>query len=359
MMQAGGRSGAPAARGWRARLAALETEAVALALATKDPRTPWYAKAVAGLVVAYAFSPIDLIPDFIPVLGLLDDLLLVPLGVLLCRRLVPPAILDDCRIRAREAVERPRSRAMAVAIVMTWIALAVAVGFRAWPAKAQAQPVPAPVFAAGEYLAPRGGGALTIRREGARTSFSLESVGPNAHTCSLEGVIEGGLAKLESEAGPKACVVRFSAVAGGIEVSEVSANRACRFHCGLNAGFEGTYRLPGPECRPAAVAGARREFKRRYDAKDWAGARARLEPVFLSCSDFWDWIEEARVRNDLAVTMHKLGELPRCRLLLDPLAALAREKDDELRDRFAPVEVDGALSVIRATRTNLRLCGAR
>ncbi len=85
MMQSGGRSGAPAARGWRGRLAALKVETLALALAARDPRTPWYAKAVAALVVAYAFSPIDLIPDFIPVLGLLDDLLLIPLGVLLCR----------------------------------------------------------------------------------------------------------------------------------------------------------------------------------------------------------------------------------------------------------------------------------
>ena len=79
----------------------------ALLLAYRDPRTPWYAKAFAALVAAYALSPIDLIPDFIPVLGQLDDLLLVPLGVALAVRMIPREVLADCRARAREASARP------------------------------------------------------------------------------------------------------------------------------------------------------------------------------------------------------------------------------------------------------------
>ncbi len=86
---------------WRARVAELRLETLALALAVRDPRVPWYAKLLAIVVVAYALSPIDLIPDFIPVAGYLDDLLLVPAGLLLVRRMVPQAVLDNSRQRAR------------------------------------------------------------------------------------------------------------------------------------------------------------------------------------------------------------------------------------------------------------------
>jgi uncharacterized membrane protein YkvA (DUF1232 family) len=87
---------------------------------------PWYAKALGALVVGYALSPIDLIPDFIPVLGLLDDLVLVPLGVLAVSALVPRDVLADCRERARDWTERPRSRVAAAVIVALWIVLLVA-----------------------------------------------------------------------------------------------------------------------------------------------------------------------------------------------------------------------------------------
>ena len=111
---------------WRGRVRALKRDAYALVLAYRDERTPWYAKLAALTVAAYAFSPIDLIPDFIPVLGLLDDLVLIPLGVLLVRRLVPEAVMAECRVRAEEAVAagRPVFRSAAVAIVVLWAAAA-------------------------------------------------------------------------------------------------------------------------------------------------------------------------------------------------------------------------------------------
>src|SRR5512139_812634 len=107
---------------WKQRARTLKTEVYALYLAYRDPRTPWYARLLAGIVVAYAFSPIDLIPDFIPVLGYLDDLLLVPLGVMLALRMVPRDVLDECRARARAefAEGRPTSRTAMVAIVGIW-----------------------------------------------------------------------------------------------------------------------------------------------------------------------------------------------------------------------------------------------
>jgi uncharacterized membrane protein YkvA (DUF1232 family) len=119
---------------WTSRLRekarALKRETLALYFAVRDPRTPLAARVVAGLVVAYALSPIDLIPDFIPVLGLLDDLILVPLGIALCLRLIPEPVLADARVRAESVVAGPKSYAAAAFIVLAW--LAVSALFCAW-----------------------------------------------------------------------------------------------------------------------------------------------------------------------------------------------------------------------------------
>lgn len=101
----------------------IKTEVFTLAVACRDPRTPWCARVLAACVVAYAFSPLDLIPDVIPVLGYLDDVLLVPLGILLVRRLIPAAILDDSRIAgaALQASGKPVSKVGAAAIIAIWV----------------------------------------------------------------------------------------------------------------------------------------------------------------------------------------------------------------------------------------------
>ena len=104
----------------------LRRELHAIYLAARDPRVPWYAKALIGLVIAYALSPIDLIPDFIPVIGLLDDLVLVPLGILLVRRMIPAGVLAECRARADEALlDTPRRQ---VAVIVAVVALAWILG---------------------------------------------------------------------------------------------------------------------------------------------------------------------------------------------------------------------------------------
>jgi uncharacterized membrane protein YkvA (DUF1232 family) len=115
----------PAPSAWRDRVRALKRDVVAIALAVRDPRVPWYAKAVGVFVVAYALSPIDLIPDFIPVLGLLDDLVLVPLGLLLVVNLIPADILTEHRAAAAAVTGRPVSRAGAAAVIAIWVLAAV------------------------------------------------------------------------------------------------------------------------------------------------------------------------------------------------------------------------------------------
>jgi len=106
---------------WRQTARQLETEVAALLIAVRHPAVPWYAKFLAAAVVAYALSPVDLIPDFIPVLGYLDDLILLPLGILLVRRLIPPAVLAECRERAlREARSRETSWVAGAVIIALW-----------------------------------------------------------------------------------------------------------------------------------------------------------------------------------------------------------------------------------------------
>ena len=103
----------------------LKVDALALYFAARDPRTPWYARILVAAVVAYAFSPIDLIPDFIPVIGYLDDLLIVPLGLALALRLVPGDVMIDSRQLAQAAASRPVSKVAAAVIVAIWLAAAV------------------------------------------------------------------------------------------------------------------------------------------------------------------------------------------------------------------------------------------
>jgi len=109
------------------RVRQLKAETWALALAARDPRTPWYAKLLVAGIVAYACSPIDLIPDFIPVLGYLDDLVLIPLGIAWARQLIPPAVLSECRVRAQEAMQdgKPVSWVAGAIIVIIWLGVAV------------------------------------------------------------------------------------------------------------------------------------------------------------------------------------------------------------------------------------------
>ncbi|MFD0739803.1 YkvA family protein [Lysobacter koreensis] len=118
--------------GWRARLHHLKREALTVYFAARDPRLPWPVRLLALGIAAYALSPIDLIPDFIPVLGYLDDLVLVPLGVALVVKLTPPAILADARLRAERVAVRPVSVAAAIVIAAIWLLLLAAVGWWLW-----------------------------------------------------------------------------------------------------------------------------------------------------------------------------------------------------------------------------------
>ncbi len=112
-------------RFWKQKARDLEIQTYALYLAYRDPRVPWYAKGLIALIVAYAFSPIDLIPDFIPVLGYLDDLVIIPLGVFLAIRMIPVQVMEECRAKSNQRMEegKPQYKFMGVIIIGIWIAV--------------------------------------------------------------------------------------------------------------------------------------------------------------------------------------------------------------------------------------------
>jgi uncharacterized membrane protein YkvA (DUF1232 family) len=112
---------------WKRKAQELKKETYALYLAVKNPRVPWHAKFCAACVVAYALSPIDLIPDFIPVLGYLDDLILVPIGIALTIKMIPPDVLAECRAKAQTRIAQDGflGRVGAAFVIAVWLALTI------------------------------------------------------------------------------------------------------------------------------------------------------------------------------------------------------------------------------------------
>ena len=115
---------------WKQKTRELKIETYALYFATRDPRLPWYVKGFIALIVAYAFSPIDLIPDFIPVLGYLDDLVIVPIGIYFALRMIPPQVMMECRAKARERLEddNPQYKFMVIIVIFVWVLALLLVG---------------------------------------------------------------------------------------------------------------------------------------------------------------------------------------------------------------------------------------
>lgn len=207
----------------------------------------------------------------------------------------------------------------------------------------------------GEYTAEGGWGHLSIeRRADGALHFNINSLGANWHSCELDGDIHDGRATLESDYHATPCVVSFAPQDGGVGVT--SEGESCRSYCGMRAGFDGLYLRTTPACTVAAQAKARKTFKQLYQRKDYAAALATLEPVLRDCHNILHWHDEGWIRNDLAITRFKLGDRPGCLTTLEPLMEDARLPNEALRDRLPPGDAESYLEIIKATRTNLKLC---
>ena len=214
-------------------------------------------------------------------------------------------------------------------------------------------------LAPGEYVTERGWGTLTVTREaGGRLGFSIVAVGGNQHVCGLDGNILGGKGVLEAMEARKPCVVTFVPKRDGIEV-KANDERICSYFCGAHARFEGTYMKTRAACLPKNVRDSRTAFKRAYDRREYGAAQTQLAPLLTECARTLDAIDEGWIRNDLALAQYRGGDAAGCLRSLQPLASAAAKDDETLREDRAPVDAERYVTLIRAVRTNLKLCRAR
>lgn len=225
----------------------------------------------------------------------------------------------------------------------------------AWAAPADAARVdPAP----GDYQTEGGWGRLKVTREGPVTlRFRLRAEGANGHSCGLDGTILAGVASLTPEGVREVCRVFFGRDGEAVVLSTNGAE-ACRYYCGARASFEGRYLPSRAGCSEPARRTARRDFKARYDAGDYAGALARLQPVLARCTAATPWLELGWIRNDVAIAQLKLGAPGDCLQTLAPLRADAARSEAEIREAYPPSDADRYLSILRATRSNAARCEA-
>lgn len=211
----------------------------------------------------------------------------------------------------------------------------------------------------GEYVGPGGRGTLRIAPDkGDALRFQLHVVGSNFHTCELSGVIRNGEARMEDSADDKLpCIVTFKPQKDGLAVDS-KYGRACSTYCGARASFDATYALPPAGCAPSQVRRTRDQFKATYDQKRFAEARAMLAPLLEKCSATLSDYDEGWVRNDLAITQYRAGDAAACRATLQAWLPLAQKPDAVIKDDYPPSDAEEMLRIVRATRANLRLCGA-
>lgn len=200
----------------------------------------------------------------------------------------------------------------------------------------------------GTYTRKGGGGDLVVRPNG---EFRITTLGGKGDTCRLDGTIVGGRATLADSA----CVVAFTPIGVRVTVAPPNAD-ACRGFCGEWAWFGGDYLRRTSTCTDKAIAASRNAFKRAYDRKDYGLAQATLAPMLEDCDALLTGVHKGWLRNDLALAQWRSGDAAACRQTLAPLADEAGKSDPELRKTYSPVDAQQVLPMIRAARTNLRLC---
>lgn len=227
-----------------------------------------------------------------------------------------------------------------------------AAGFTALAIAAQAAP-PVP---AGTYLLEQGEGTLKVKTN---QTFSIDTLGTNAHTCNFTGKISDEPIQVEDSA----CYLSFTLQGANILVS--AQNRyvtkeelGCSSFCGYRASFDGGLFYSLPNCTPDAVSKVRQEFKAQYDRKDYVTAKRTLSKLLSRCERILHWSDLDWVRNDMALAQYKTGDKAACLQTLQPLTNIASITTSELPESYPPFEAELILPIAKATRTNLKLCGA-
>jgi hypothetical protein len=213
----------------------------------------------------------------------------------------------------------------------------------------------------GKFFAGNASGTLTITAGKAGMHFSIYAEGANGHTCDVSGDLAAGKTEASVPADDKPCLIRFNTLPSGYEITvPESAIEACQYFCGARASFDRRYLLVPPACQPKVVAKTVGAFKKAYKDKAFDRAKELLSPVIDNCKDNLDSMRLDQLRNDLAITLHHLGDDAGCLQVLEPLKDLAKQTDAQIEEDYGvePALIDSALRVARATRTNLRICAA-
>lgn len=217
-----------------------------------------------------------------------------------------------------------------------------------------------PSIKAGKYIAEGGWGDLTITKSKQQLHFSILSMGANAHVCDLDGEIKNNRASLETDDQP--CIIDFTPQGSHIQVD---GDENCRYYCGARAFFSGLYLKPESGCSDKERASTRKKFKKLYDGEEYESAVTTLEPLLSQCEKTLDWIEDGRIRNDLAVAYYHLEKFAECQETLEPLqnsVGQTGEKlpqtEQELKELLPPSDFEMFLPVAKATWHNTRLCSA-
>lgn len=228
-----------------------------------------------------------------------------------------------------------------------WVLVLVALAGPAGAQQSALQP--------GEYLDGSGGYLIIKPVKAGSVPFEIETVGPNRHGCQADGVIGKNLQAVLKPDGVAPCILVFAPKPDRIEVT---LKTVCSAYCGARASLDGMYLRPEPGCDRAGVRKARADFKRLFDKKAYREARTALESVHARCAKTLDDNEDGWMRNDLAITFLRLGDPASCRRALEPLAKDAAKTDASIREDLLPADADRLIPILRATRTNLKLCQA-
>lgn len=212
----------------------------------------------------------------------------------------------------------------------------------------------APSLAPGQYLTEGGWGSLQIKpAKKNRQAFNIDTMSPSGNLCQLEGVIRNAQARLGDDSQGMLCQIRFEANAEGILVDSNQVEN-CRSFCGLNAYFERQYLRAAPIClKPNSQ---RQQFRQLYDQKQYGQALAVLTPLLTNCSQVLNLLDLNWIRNDIALSQYHLNQPDACRDTLKPLLKDAARSDEDLKAELPWMLQEPYLRIIKATRTNLKLC---
>lgn len=218
----------------------------------------------------------------------------------------------------------------------------------------------APPIPAGEYVMESGCCTLNVEAMAEGTQyFKIVALGPNGHSCGLDGRLFDRHFEIKNDYDQDTCSIDFDGVDGGFDVKVIrgeDGGTSCRMYCGMRAGFEGTYLKPPAGCTSSEVKAARKKFQASYAKKDFAGARALLEPVLQICPKYIFWTDRGWIRNDLAIAQFRSGDSASCLETLAGFGDDLNQTDKQIRDTNAPSDADNQIRLMKAAKTNLRLC---